>query len=1339
MEETPKTNRRRRIVVQATIGLTLIVLVVLAGWYSNSSQFQQFVRGKLVSHLEDITGGRVEMQSFQWNLSKLEFDIRNVTIHGTEAAGEIPYAHADRLLIRAKILSFFSREIGLRELYIEHPVIHIIVYPDGRTNQPTPKAVQKSGKGAVQQIFELAINHAQVADGFLIVNERRMPLDFDASQVKATMDYVPTGKRYDGKIGIVALNAKYAKFLPASATAELNFRLHPDRVEMNNLYLVSGNSKLNARGTLTNFRKPSIDVTYTANLNAGEISRIINMREIRVGSVDVNGTAHYETAAFTAKGKAVGHGLEYRTAELRLKNVDAAGEFSLDPRTFNLSHLVARVMGGIVKGDIAVANWSRAPQSTDKTAILPTGSANLKFDNMPARLFAEAVSTNNLDLVSLNPVGMGRGSLNVRWKGSLKRAVADIDVAVVPPANVAEGQLPVTGELRGTYETAPRTLQVSSLNVSTPDARLNARGTIGSRERLQLALEVTELSRMRPMFTVLRRQGTAMSDLTGQLKFDGSVSGSLRSPAVKGHAQVSNFTFPLAALMPAKVQAVPQRIHIDSGSADLAYSQQSLLIQNGKITHQKAEASFDLQAGLFQGEFLAASPLQARVSIKDADFAELQAIAGYNYPVQGTLATNLNISGTKGNLQGGGHVQLTNATLYGEPVRSASADIRLVGQEVRVENLQMVQNGSRIAGSGFFNLSSTAFRFDVSGTNIDLAKIKNLGNRRGTVAGMVNFTATGSGTTSRPVISASARLQNLVINGERVGNANITAVTQGDVLRLTARSNFQNAALTTDGTVKIGDPLWPANITVRFTNFDFMPFLQPLLQGRLSAKSYVGGSFTVQGPLRQPRSLTMVAEIPTFRADLQGVELKNPEPIRASMMNQLIRIDSFKLVGPDTQMDARGSIDLKGDRRIRVRTNGRLNMKLAQSFNEDITSAGLIDFNMSLGGVVGNPTVQGEVHVINGSVNLIDFPNGLSNINGSLVFTEDRIQVQSLAAHTGGGDIQIGGSATYSPRLSFNLTATGQDIRMRYPQGVSSTGNLDLKLTGTMQNATLSGDITVTRFGLNNQFDIAQYLAKSSRPVETPSTSLLNALHLNLHVVSTPELQVQSSLGRLAGNVDLNLRGVAANPVVLGRVNLTEGQISLNAQTYRLERGDVLFTNPARTEPTIDLEATTRVRDYELTVHLAGQPTRGLRPTFRSDPPLQEADIINLLAFGRTREESQSMTAQTNSAFTESVSNAVLGQAINTAVSDRVQRLFGVSRVKISPEIGSTTNNPTAQVTIEQQVSNKVTITYITNLTQSSQQSIFVEYNINPNVSLVTGRDQYGVVSFDVRIRHRKR
>jgi translocation and assembly module TamB len=60
-------------------------------------------------------------------------------------------------------------------------------------------------------------------------------------------------------------------------------------------------------------------------------------------------------------------------------------------------------------------------------------------------------------------------------------------------------------------------------------------------------------------------------------------------------------------------------------------------------------------------------------------------------------------------------------------------------------------------------------------------------------------------------------------------------------------------------------------------------------------------------------------------------------------------------------------------------------------------------------------------------------------------------------------------------------------------------------------------------------------------------------------------------------------------------------------------------------------------------------------------------------------------------------------------------------------------------VTIEQQISNTLTLTYITNVSQAQQQIIQAEYYLTRNISLIALRDQNGVVSFDISIRRRKK
>jgi len=421
-----------------------------------------------------------------------------------------------------------------------------------------------------------------------------------------------------------------------------------------------------------------------------------------------------------------------------------------------------------------------------------------------------------------------------------------------------------------------------------------------------------------------------------------------------------------------------------------------------------------------------------------------------------------------------------------------------------------------------------------------------------------------------------------------------------------------------------------------------------------------------------------------------------------------------------------------------------VNLAILQSFDPSISSTGQTTFALNATGTLSDPSFAGNVQVTNGAIVLAGLPNGLSDINGILNFDRNRLRVQRLTARSGGGELVLGGYITYVNGIFFDLSASGHDIRVRYPEGVSSQATADLRLVGTAQNSMLSGDATITKFSLTPQFDLATYVqrAKQTPPPPNPN-SLIDNIRLDVHIVSTPELRVETSMARLSGDVDIRLRGTAARPSVIGRLSIAEGDITFNSTTYHLERGDVVFANPVRIEPVINVEASARVRDYDITMGFHGTPDK-LNITYRSEPPLPSEDIIALLAFGRTRQETEIQSEQGSQVasgqnFAQTASSAILGEALNAAVSSRVQKLFGISRIKIDPNLGGTEGNPNARLTVEQQISKDLTVTYLTNLGQYSQQVVQVEYNINRNVSLVALRDYTGVLAIDLRIRQRKR
>jgi translocation and assembly module TamB len=540
---------------------------------------------------------------------------------------------------------------------------------------------------------------------------------------------------------------------------------------------------------------------------------------------------------------------------------------------------------------------------------------------------------------------------------------------------------------------------------------------------------------------------------------------------------------------------------------------------------------------------------------------------------------------------------------------------------------------------------------------------------------------------------------------------------------------------------------WPTSMNFHFSHLDAEPFLDSLLRKHVFRHSTVAGDIQLQGPLRDPEQLNLTGNLSDLYAEAGKTQFRNDGPIRFALSARSFKLDTFHLLGENTDFSGAGSLQLTGDRAVDFQAHGKIDLKMLQSYDPDITSSGAIVGDGLVTGTLDAPLVKGSVQVQSGAISDVNLPSALSDINGTLRFNQSQVTIEDLNARVGGGTVGFTGRADIAGRLSsFELHATADSVRLRYPPGVSSTANADLSWSGSASGSVLSGDITVNKLGFTPGFDFAAYLERTAQVSSLPQTDpVLNKIRLDIHLATTPELQMQTSVIRLQGSADMRLRGSAAKPILLGRADVFEGEAYFNGTKYRLERGGVSFTNPAVTTPFLDLEAVTRIRDYDVTLSLTGDISKpnGLKVNYRSDPPLPTADIIALLAFGQTTEESAQLQQTNQSAFNQQASSALLAAALNATLNNRAQRLFGNSRIKIDPQgLSSETSTITQSgpaVTIEQQVKDNLTVSYTTDVSQTSQQIIRAEYNLSKNVSIVAIRDQNGVVSFDVKIRRRKR
>jgi translocation and assembly module TamB len=146
-------------------------------------------------------------------------------------------------------------------------------------------------------------------------------------------------------------------------------------------------------------------------------------------------------------------------------------------------------------------------------------------------------------------------------------------------------------------------------------------------------------------------------------------------------------------------------------------------------------------------------------------------------------------------------------------------------------------------------------------------------------------------------------------------------------------------------------------------------------------------------------------------------------------------------------------------------------------------------------------------------------------------------------------------------------------------------------------------------------------------------------------------------------------------------------------------------------------------------------PIDNMQLTHRSDPPLPFNELVQLLATGKAPTSDPILAAHAPATPPQTMQqmgeSALLGQVIANPVAGRLQRVFGVSQLKIAPAFVSGSELPQARMTLEQQVTHNVTFTYITDLTNTNEQVIRVEWAMNPTWSAVATRDENGIFSVD--------
>ena len=1387
--------------VMWTILLIVVVVVVLFGafaWYTTTADFERRVGRKVVSVLEDATGGRVELRAIHFDLWHLAVDAQGLVIHGLEEPGEAPYLAVDRILVRVRLFNFLGHvsgaglasHVSLNYLRVEHPQFHLIIDKDGRTNQPVPKHPSTKKAPVMDTLLDLKAQQVEVVQGVALFNNRAVPFEAAARDLGAQVRYIPSSDRYGAVVELSDLRTKLRNQPEARSTIHLEAELGRNVAELTKLDLHTGQaSELHARGRLTDFANPDWEVDAKGSLEMRQVGVLTGVDTLKAGTVDLDANGHSCRAApaeakaskpgfwqrlrpgtkprqgaksvtappecvtgYLITGSAKIKGAGYRDPNVRLHDVDGSAKVHMTPSELLLTEMTGYLPGGgSASGDLRIANWLGPQPSHAYLAAM--------LSKMPLRTILDVAAPENYGDLGLDTAVSGPAK--VEWGGPAKNVADTVEVegnlTLAPTGARRRGALsntPVTGQVLAHYTGKDETVRIQRLTALTPGSSLEASGVLGvsTGDRLtalRTDLLVRNLAEFDQLLTTLGleangKKGAAAIpvSLYGALEFHGTASGPVRNLNVKGHVQANQIEFAMGT-----TDAL-----IDTLIADAEYSpNEGIAIAHSMIKRSATVLNVEgtlrprrevSRRGVVSYLWDEGMGIDARAQLADASVPDVLEIAGLQkIPVTGSIAADAHVSGTLNQMYGAGHVSLANGVIYGESYESVLADLGVEGRKINASRVVAKLHGMQITGNGAYNLTNEQLHGHIEGHDLVLSKFETVQKARLNADAKLSLVADANGTLEEPGLRANAKLAGMSYEGHALGDASAEAHTAGKVLYTTVDSTLVGAKVGLSGQVQLSDNFeTQAKLTIASLDIDRV--LAVVAPDQVVAQSSISGTATVNGPLKTPQRLSGAAELDNVDLKLQGIELKAAEPLRVSLRDGIATLEQVRITGRDTDMHLSGTAQLFGASdprggKLNVSANGSVSMTLLHTFDTDVVASGKTEFSVVAGGQVTNPSFSGTVQFHNVNLALDDVPNGLSDMNGTLVFNNDRLEVQTLTAKTGGGDLKLGGLIRFRNGIFADLTATGEAVRVRM-FGLSTTANANLRLQGSPRSSLLSGNVLITRFGVGQNVDFAAFAGAGGVSTPPDPNAPANRVRLDVRVTSSPQLDFLNSYARLSGSVDLTIRGTLASPSVLGRIQITDGSATFAGTKYQLQRGDIFFTNPVSINPVIDLDATAQVESYQITIGLHGTMDN-LKPTYRSEPPLSEADIFSLLALGRTQEEAQLYQAQQIQAGVDPTTSALLGGALNAAVSSRVQKLFGVGSVRIDPAFVGTLGNSSARVTVTQQVSKQITVTFATNVNTSAQQLIQVQYDLTPTSSIVIARDETGVFSVVYKLRRRYR
>lgn len=1132
---------------------------------------------------------------------------------------------------------------------------------------------------------------------------------------------------------------------------------------------------IKSNGNVTNVTVKEVQVgaasaagAKTGSINIAGVRLAIHNGRIQGSTNDINaGTVtlengNVENVKLTRPVFTVEPSGRYRaSADLSLGG-GVLGEMKLGP-----AHAAVVATSDAIQLNNFVAEALDGRASGNATISLKKGGAsrvNANFENFDLPAAITALSGRVLPINS-----KATGKADLAFTGTdLATATGSVNAQLTGQPRPGSDLAPVSGDLaltadRGLFQIQRAYLQTTATKLtasgqfSVEQPTSNLRVDVTSSDAAELQRLLISSGALPGLDEQFRLYGL---DLGGRLVFNGTLNGALKDPLVSGHAELGSLIVNGRDLgsLAANIASTATETRVSEGRLAQATgggAQFTLVIPRVGENNISIDAMLDRMNG--------------QVVLALAEGVN-KGLIPQGTTIESDISGQIKINGIPNNMSGVADVRFAPGKINGEPLQSLTAHATFNGSIVNVDKIDASLNAGHIIGSGKFDTATRAFEFTGSGDRVQLDRLEAFVNRPNLpkLAGIASLKVSAKGSDFKVIstyqIDFDGESNDVTIDGRAAGNVKLVGRTENRQLNVTFTTTGLLGAQPQIVTARVdlSNEKLPATVESTITGADLtqlfkilLPESDAVVSGRATGTLKLSGNLMYENEEGEEslsvRGLTGTASFSELTVRVEDITLSAAGPLVVDFAPNEINVHETRFTGQGTNVTLGGAVATAAGGQNTLAVNGQVNLRILSGLSPDVFSSGFAVLAINVGGTYENQRVTGRASVNGASISVLlgDQRITLANLTGVILFNARQAQIEKLEGTLGGGKVTATGGAQISgfSISQFLLNIRGHNVTLSYPQDFRSTVDADLELRGNQQIQFIRGNVQVHRTEYNKDIDLAELIN------QRPQTSIeeggefkfaQTAVFDKLRVEGRNALVVHNNLGDVVASVSLLLNGPVKDPVIEGRVTATRGTLNFRNNPYEITRGLIYFPARLGADPVLNIEGQAVIRGYRVTALIEG-PLSHPTTNVSSEPSLPQADVVSLILTGTlsSTETSTSVLAQSGLGTAASLLTDAL---INTPISKASNKLFGLSRLEISPVIAGTGSTPTARLTAARRISKDLVVTYSTNIASDPNQVLAVEYRLSDRLSFVAEYEQGSArnlatrnnnYSFEIRFRKR--